>query len=122
MNITDPIADMLTRIRNANSSKHKIVDVPASKMKLGIAEILYKEGYIKHYYTKSFEEWTNKSKRGWPDGTEHNTPYTEPRKYIQKNLPSMWNAPSPYLFLGELVKTDFDYNNWYGGNTDYALQ
>jgi hypothetical protein len=34
----------------------------------------------------------------------------------------MWNETSPYLFLGELVKTDFDYNNWYGGNTDYALQ
>ena len=51
MNITDPIADMLTRIRNAKSSKHKIVDVPASNMKLGIAEILFREGYI-----KSFEE------------------------------------------------------------------
>ena len=51
MNITDPIADMLTRIRNANSSKHKTVDVPASNMKLGIAEILFKEGYI-----KAFEE------------------------------------------------------------------
>ena len=51
MNITDPISDMLTRIRNANSSKHKTVDVPASNMKLGIAEILFKEGYI-----KSFEE------------------------------------------------------------------
>ncbi len=43
MNITDPIADMLTRIRNANSSKHKTVDIPASKMKLGIAEILADE-------------------------------------------------------------------------------
>ncbi len=51
MNITDPIADMLTRIRNANSAKHKTVDIPASNMKLGIAEILFKEGYI-----KSFEE------------------------------------------------------------------
>lgn len=51
MNITDPIADMLTRIRNASSSKHKTVDVPASKMKKAIAEILYNEGYI-----KSFEE------------------------------------------------------------------
>lgn len=51
MNITDPIADMLTRIRNANSSKHKTVDVPASNMKLAIADILLKEGYI-----KSFEE------------------------------------------------------------------
>ena len=51
MNTTDPIADMLTRIRNANSAKHKTVDVPASNMKLGIAEILFREGYI-----KSFEE------------------------------------------------------------------
>lgn len=51
MNITDPIADMLTRIRNANSSKHKTVDVPASNMKKAIAKILFEEGYI-----KSFEE------------------------------------------------------------------
>ena len=46
MNTTDPIADMLTRIRNANSSKHKTVDVPSSKMKRAIANILFKEGYI----------------------------------------------------------------------------
>lgn len=51
MNTTDPIADMLTRIRNASSSKHKSVDIPASKMKKSIAEILFNEGYI-----KSFEE------------------------------------------------------------------
>ena len=44
---TDPIADMLTRIRNANSSKHKTVDVPASNMKLAIAKILCDEGYVK---------------------------------------------------------------------------
>ncbi len=44
---TDPIADMLTRIRNANSSKHKVVDVPSSNMKLAIAKILLDEGYIK---------------------------------------------------------------------------
>lgn len=49
MNTTDPIADMLTRIRNANTSKHKTVDVPSSKMKVGIAEILYREGYIKSF-------------------------------------------------------------------------
>ena len=49
MNTTDPIADMLTRIRNANTSKNKTVDIPASKMKTGIAEILFKEGYIKAY-------------------------------------------------------------------------
>ena len=49
LNTTDPIADMLTRIRNANSAKHKTVDVPASKMKNAIAEILFKEGYIKSF-------------------------------------------------------------------------
>ena len=49
MNITDPIADMLTRIRNASRSKHKTVDVPASNVKKSIADILFKEGYIKSY-------------------------------------------------------------------------
>ena len=47
--MTDPIADMLTRIRNANTSKHDTVDVPASKMKNAIAEILFNEGYIQKY-------------------------------------------------------------------------
>ena len=51
MNTTDPIADMLTRIRNANNAKFKTVDVPASKIKKSIAERLVEEGYI-----KSFEE------------------------------------------------------------------
>ena len=49
MQITDPIADMLTRIRNANSAKHETVDIPASNMKKSIAEILNDEGYIKSY-------------------------------------------------------------------------
>ena len=49
MQITDPIADMLTRIRNAGTAKHETVDVPASKMKKSIAEILLNEGYIKSY-------------------------------------------------------------------------
>ncbi|MBQ7920508.1 MAG: 30S ribosomal protein S8 [Lachnospiraceae bacterium] len=49
MTMSDPIADMLTRIRNANSAKHDTVDVPASKMKLAIAEILLEEGFIKKY-------------------------------------------------------------------------
>lgn len=49
MQITDPIADMLTRIRNANTAKHETVDVPASSMKKAIAEILNDEGYIKGY-------------------------------------------------------------------------
>ena len=49
MNTTDPIADMLTRIRNANSAKFKTVDVPASKIKKAIAEVLLEEGYIKAF-------------------------------------------------------------------------
>jgi len=49
MQITDPIADMLTRIRNASSAKHDTVDVPSSKMKKAIAEILLEEGYIKSF-------------------------------------------------------------------------
>ena len=49
MTLTDPIADMLTRIRNANTAKHDTVDVPASKMKLSIAQILLDEGYISKY-------------------------------------------------------------------------
>ena len=51
MNTTDPIADMLTRIRNANSAKHNTVDIPASNLKKAIAQILFDEGYI-----ASFEE------------------------------------------------------------------
>ena len=47
--MTDPIADMLTRIRNANTAKHDIVDIPTSKIKIAIAEILLKEGYIKKF-------------------------------------------------------------------------
>ena len=49
MGMSDPIADMLTRIRNANTAKHDTVDIPSSKMKKSIAEILKKEGYIKDY-------------------------------------------------------------------------
>ena len=49
MHITDPVADMLTRVRNANNAKHETVDVPASKMKKAIAEILLEEGYIKSF-------------------------------------------------------------------------
>ena len=49
MTMSDPIADMLTRIRNANTAKHDTVDVPASKMKVAIAEILFNEGYITKY-------------------------------------------------------------------------
>lgn len=56
---TDPIADMLTRIRNANSSKHKTVDIPCSNMKLAIANILLNEGYI-----KSLEEIKSENNQG----------------------------------------------------------
>ena len=49
MTMSDPIADMLTRIRNANTAKHDTVDVPASKMKIAIADILVNEGYIAKY-------------------------------------------------------------------------
>ena len=56
---TDPIADMLTRIRNANSAKHKTVDIPASNMKLAIAKILFEEGYI-----KAFEEIKEENNQG----------------------------------------------------------
>ncbi|MCD7835654.1 MAG: 30S ribosomal protein S8 [Lachnospiraceae bacterium] len=49
MTMSDPIADMLTRIRNANTAKHDTVDVPSSRMKLAIADILVEEGYIKKY-------------------------------------------------------------------------
>ena len=51
MAMSDPIADMLTRIRNANTAKHNTVDIPASRMKVAIAEILRKEGYIRRYDT-----------------------------------------------------------------------
>jgi small subunit ribosomal protein S8 len=49
MTMSDPIADMLTRVRNANTAKHDTVDVPSSKMKLAIADILVNEGYVKKY-------------------------------------------------------------------------
>ena len=49
MNMSDPIADMLTRIRNANTAKHDTVDVPSSKMKVAIADILLNEGFIEKY-------------------------------------------------------------------------
>ena len=61
MHITDPIADMLTRIRNANSAKHDTVDIPASNMKKSIAQILVDEGYIKGY--KVIEEWRGQEPR-----------------------------------------------------------
>ena len=54
MHITDPIADMLTRIRNANNARHETVDVPASNMKKSIAQILLDEGYIKSFQVEDY--------------------------------------------------------------------
>jgi len=59
MTMSDPIADMLTRIRNANTAKHDTVDVPASKMKTAIAEILVKEGYIKSFEVVEADNFKN---------------------------------------------------------------
>ena len=59
MTMSDPIADMLTRIRNANTAKHDTVDVPASKMKIAIAEILLNEVYIKKYEVLDEENFKN---------------------------------------------------------------
>ena len=53
MSMTDPIADMLTRIRNANMVKHETVEVPASKLKVALAKVLKEEGYIENYEVKS---------------------------------------------------------------------
>ena len=59
MQITDPIADMLTRIRNANNARHDTVDIPASNMKKAIAQILFEEGYIKKYEVTDDERQGN---------------------------------------------------------------
>ena len=59
MTMSDPIADMLTRIRNANTAKHETVDIPASKMKASIAEILKKEGYIRNYKIEEVGGFSN---------------------------------------------------------------
>ena len=59
MTMSDPIADMLTRIRNANTAKHETVDIPASKMKVSIAEILKKEGYIRNYSIEEVGGFSN---------------------------------------------------------------
>jgi small subunit ribosomal protein S8 len=61
MNVTDPIADYLTRIRNAQMAGHRIVEIPASRIKKSITEILYDQGYILKY---SFEDRSNEHKQG----------------------------------------------------------
>lgn len=59
MSMSDPIADMLTRIRNGNTAKHDFIEVPTSKIKLAIIEILAQEGYIKSYKVVKAGEFTN---------------------------------------------------------------
>jgi len=61
MNVTDPIADYLTRIRNAQMAGHRIVEIPSSKLKQAITEILYDQGYILKY---AFEEKNTENKQG----------------------------------------------------------
>ena len=73
MQITDPVADMLTRIRNANSAKHETVDVPASNLKKDIAKILLDEGYIKAsnqspfnaFFRKNWSEVISPGRKDW---------------------------------------------------------
>lgn len=59
MSMSDPIADMLTRIRNGNTAKHDYIEVPTSKMKLAIVEILTKEGYVKGFKTVKAGDFEN---------------------------------------------------------------
>jgi len=59
MSMSDPIADMLTRIRNGNTAKHDFIEVPTSKLKLAIIDILVKEGYVKGYKIVKAGEFTN---------------------------------------------------------------
>ena len=61
MHVTDPIADYLTRIRNAQMAGHRIVDIPASRLKRAITEILYDQGYVLKY---TYEEKNDKNKQG----------------------------------------------------------
>jgi|GEM_PF-6068365 len=79
MQITDPIADMLTRIRNAGSARHETVDVPNSKMKKAIAEILLEEGYI-----KSFR---------FPAAFRHPCPFSEGAKACFRDARSIFMSP-----------------------------
>ena len=132
MNTTDPIADMLTRIRNANTSKHKTVDIPASNMKLGIAEILFKEGYIKSFeeikddnqgtirVTLKYDEKGNRV----IDGLKR---ISKPglRVYASKEeLPKVLNGLGIAIIStskGILITTKVDKVNYYGKLPEYML-
>ena len=61
MAMSDPVADMLTRIRNANTAKHDTVDIPASKMKVAIADILVNEGYIERIFLMFWADLVSQS-------------------------------------------------------------
>ena len=88
MTMSDPIADMLTRIRNANTAKHDTVDVPASKMKISIAEILLKEGYIKNFEVVDVDNFKS----------IHITMKYGKDKNEKNNYPVLMNKYLPQLF------------------------
>lgn len=80
--VTDPIADMLTRIRNATERRHKYVSMPSSRMKVAIAEIMKEEGFIEDYQV--IDEKPQAILRVWPKYTEGNEPVITGMKRVSK--------------------------------------
>ncbi|MFQ5859257.1 MAG: 30S ribosomal protein S8 [Anaerolineae bacterium] len=80
--VTDPIADMLTRIRNATERRHKYLSMPSSKMKVAIAQIMKEEGFIKDY--QIVDEKPQAILRVWPKYTEENEPVITGMKRVSK--------------------------------------
>ena len=102
MTMSDPIADMLTRIRNANTAKHDTVDVPASKMKIAIADILVNEGYITKY--DIVEEGNfNTIRITLKYGADKNEKVISGMKKLSQVLREFLNQ----VFVFTLVKTNF---------------
>ena len=108
MTMSDPIADMLTRIRNANTAKHDTVDVPSSKMKLAIADILVNEGYIAKYdmvedggfqtIRITLKSAKTRTRRSFPVLRESPRPvcvYTQTRRSFQEYLAVLVSPSSP---------------------------
>ena len=104
MTTTDPIADMLTRIRNANQAKFKTVDIPASNMKRNIAEILFNEGYIKAY-----EEIQNENQ----GIIRVSLKYTEKGKKVISGLSQYYSCPiiGNTSFTGVIVPDGYIHGN-----------
>lgn len=100
MAVTDPLADMLTRIRNANMAKFSKVDIPASKLKISVAKILKSEGYIKNYklirdakqgIVRIYLKYTNTNKSAIVGIKRHSKPSR--RIYVkQKDIPLVLNS------------------------------